>query len=153
MSKSRNRWIPPPCDGVVGSLCVPLLATLCVVVSGCGASNNSTQQRINNSEMQRIESSLSAHKGVTRARLSYGGTEEPPGVSVDLNVANSRDVDVDQLRDEALRDVWLSRIQPLDGIAVTVRDESGVQSIPTVSYAFPNDTKQLVNKYGQRPVG
>jgi hypothetical protein len=128
---------------------LPLIAG--VTLMACGQSVSSAQRSVNKTEIDRIKSSLSQQPGVAFVTTAYGGTAESADVQVYLHV--NAGADVDALRDEAVREVWHSRIRPLDGIAIDMSDESNNRhSIAGIAYGIPADSKRLEAKYGRRPV-
>jgi hypothetical protein len=132
------------------------LAILFVItVAGCtasgGPSRNDDRDARNKAESDAVVRALRQLPGVVRVDGGYSRDASNPGGAVVLSITVRPGTDLQHVADETVRLVWLSRLDPITSMTVTVGPEGDPGAAIDRHADFKFERDQLTAMYGPRP--
>ncbi|MGI5213473.1 hypothetical protein [Plantactinospora sp. CA-290183] len=132
---------------VLGLVMIMLFA----VASCSGLAESPEEQADSDAIAAEIQEALAQRPDVVRVRVGYQNNISN-SASASVTAFLKAGADLDPFIDEAVRLLWLSRLQPLSAINVSVSDADDIHR-GTTRYVAPadEDKADLEQRYGPRP--
>lgn len=135
---------------------VTLVLVLAIVAAGCslGGGRGSADDRDAGSraESDAVARALRQLPGVLRVDGGYTHDLSNAGGAVVLSITVAPGTDLQRVAEEAVRRTWLSRIDPITAMSVTVGPDGQPNAAIDRHADFTFDKDQLTARYGPRPV-
>ncbi|HVQ93001.1 MAG TPA: hypothetical protein VMU51_18340 [Mycobacteriales bacterium] len=139
----------------------PPLSTLAVLLvlmlAGCAGSGSGISGRgddrdaRNRAEWDTIAGTLRKLPGVSRVDGGYRRDASNPGGAAVLSITVEPGTDLQRTADDAVRSLWLSRLDPITSATVTVGTADKPKDAIDRHVDFKFERKQLTASYGPRP--
>lgn len=145
---SMRGWRLARWSAVVGALALLVLAS-----NGCRSmlEGREHQQRMDEISAE-IQAEIATDPDVTGASVGYSDHFQDPGPVAGATIFVRSGADPDAIADEAVRLIWLSRLDPLHAITVSVQNATTNRLAATrVLYADGEHRPDLESRYGPRP--
>jgi hypothetical protein len=118
-----------------------------------GSGGGADRDARNKAESDAVDRALRTLPGVVRVDGGYTRDVSNAGGAVVLSVTVRPGTDLGHVADEAVRRVWLSRLDPVTSMTVTVGPDGDPAGAIDRHADFRFDRDQLTSTYGPRPPG
>lgn len=138
------------CQAVrAGGLAALAMIVLLAVASCSGLADSPEEQAESDAIAAEIQEALAARPDVIRVTVGYQN-HISNSASASVTATLKAEADFDPFLDEAVRLVWLSKLDPLSSISASAIDAEDKQR-GTTRHLTPDDKAELERKYGLRP--
>lgn len=132
---------------------VAALLLVLPLLQGCPSpQDDSPQQDVGQAEAQRLSRELDDLPGVGDAEVVYALTPSNSGDATAL-LPLEPGADARAVADQALRALWLSRMDPLTSVAVAATDPQDPSRSVSETLTVAGDGDELRRRFGPRPAG
>jgi hypothetical protein len=135
----------------VTTLAILIAITVAGCASGGGARRQDDRDARNKAESDAVIKMLRQLPGVLRVDGGYTRDASNAGGAVILSITVRPATDLQHVADEAVRLVWLSRLDPITSMTVTVGPDGNPGGAIDRHADFKFDKDQLTASYGPRP--
>ncbi|MBF9128570.1 hypothetical protein I0C86_06150 [Plantactinospora sp. S1510] len=126
--------------------------TAIVAVASCSGLGDSPEERAESGVITaEIQEALAQRPEVVRVEVGYQNNISN-SASASVTATLKAGADFDPFLDEAVRLVWLSKLDPLGSIRASAIDAEDIHR-GTTRHLNPDDKAELERKYGPRPPG
>jgi hypothetical protein len=130
-----------------------LLAALAAALLACTHHDSGRADSTNPdnaAESEAVKQALAKLPGVLRVDGGYAKNASDPG-GVNLSITTKPGTEPQPVVDAALKQVWLSHLNPCSSAIITVGPDDNPSASITRDYDLTHQATELTNRYGPRP--